>query len=142
MSAGQIVYKHVLMGFHLDTCTLSLPLTLSFLSLPRLSSTAAVPTPARSIAQDTVSDKAVGRLRGVRIQTKVFMVFFILAATLAVILDSGDRIETPTSGMVLPPLITVNPCKDVLGDSLAHLDLQFNMYRPFWRRSGDRNETL
>ena len=30
----------------------------------------------------------------------------ILAAILAAILDSGDRIATPTSGMVLQPLIT------------------------------------
>ena len=34
-----------LMAYHLDTCTLSLPLTLSFLSFPRLPSTAPVPTP-------------------------------------------------------------------------------------------------
>ena len=30
----------------------------------------------------------------------------ILAAILAAILDSGDRIATPTSGMVVQPLIT------------------------------------
>ena len=30
----------------------------------------------------------------------------ILAAIMAAILDSGDRIATPTSGMVLQPLIT------------------------------------
>ena len=30
----------------------------------------------------------------------------ILAAILVAILDSGDRIATPTSGMVLQPLIT------------------------------------
>ena len=30
----------------------------------------------------------------------------ILAAILAAILNSGDRIATPTSGMVLQPLIT------------------------------------
>ena len=30
----------------------------------------------------------------------------ILSAIMAAILDSGDRIATPTSGMVLQPLIT------------------------------------
>ena len=42
-----VAYEHFLMAFNLDTCTLSLPLTLSFLSSPRLPSTAPVPTPVR-----------------------------------------------------------------------------------------------
>ena len=44
----------------------------------------------------------------------------ILAAILAAILDSGDRIATPTSGIVFAALD--NPYKVVLDDSLVHLD--------------------
>ena len=50
---------------------------------------------------------------------QVFKVCFIFATILAAILDSGNRIATPTSGMVLQPLIP--PYTVVLGDPLVHL---------------------
>ena len=71
------------------------------------------PTPAmsssksRSVAQYTIYDQAVCRLGGVRIALKISSrYFFIFAAILAAILNSGDRIPTPISGMVLHHLIT------------------------------------
>ena len=49
----------------------------------------------------------------------------IITAILAAILDSGDRIATPTSGMVFAALD--NPYKVVLDDSLVHLDYKLDI---------------